>query len=206
MSKEKSKINDCSYENNEYIDINISLDSPNRALSRAVKTLLREKQFTHITVEEICHEAGVSRRNFYRYFPDKYDLLNWMYYDEFCKAINDRHIEHTLELLPFVCNHLYTDRALYKNAFDVKGQNSFREYCKQRLHPYFVKDYGESFPNETIRDFFIDHIIDALFDGFQIWLSETPCRSAEEYSDYLTKTITRFALRFAEIAIECNIK
>lgn len=173
-----------------------------RALAEALKVLMRKTPFSRVTVDGICEQAYVSRRNFYRYFPDKYELLNWLYYDDFCAPLHEKNIQRSIDLIPHVCAHLYEDRAFFLNAFDVKGQNSFRDFCKGRLYCYLERDYGQAFPSKEMERFYIEHILDALFDGFQIWLKSEPCMPPQEFSDYLISSLTRFSVRFTEVALQ----
>lgn len=46
-----------------------------RDFQNALETILRTKPFEKITVDQICDEALLHRSSFYRYFHDKYDLL-----------------------------------------------------------------------------------------------------------------------------------
>ena len=46
-----------------------------RDFQNALATLLEAKPFEKITVDQICNEALLHRSSFYRYFHDKYDLL-----------------------------------------------------------------------------------------------------------------------------------
>lgn len=46
-----------------------------RDFQNALLTLLEENSFEHLTVDQICQEALLHRSSFYRYFHDKYDLL-----------------------------------------------------------------------------------------------------------------------------------
>jgi len=45
------------------------------ALDDALKSLLMERRFDEITVQDIAGRAGVNRATFYAHFQDKYDLL-----------------------------------------------------------------------------------------------------------------------------------
>lgn len=46
-----------------------------RDFQNALTTLLETKPFEKITVDQICNEALLHRSSFYRYFHDKYNLL-----------------------------------------------------------------------------------------------------------------------------------
>lgn len=46
-----------------------------RDFQNALLILLEKNSFDHLTVDQICQEAMLHRSSFYRYFRDKYDLL-----------------------------------------------------------------------------------------------------------------------------------
>lgn len=46
-----------------------------RDFQNALLVLLESNSFDHLTVDQICKEALLHRSSFYRYFNDKYDLL-----------------------------------------------------------------------------------------------------------------------------------
>ena len=54
-------------------------EAKRHAIAAAMKKLLRTSPIEKITTEQILAQSGVSRRSFYRYFKDKYDLLQWIY-------------------------------------------------------------------------------------------------------------------------------
>ena len=123
-------------------------DITKRALAESFKSLMRKMPFNKISVESICEGAGTSRRNFYRHFLDKYELLTWVYYEDFVKEMEATPYSRALDLFPSVCRELYRDRAFYNNAFGVSGQNSFRSFCTDHLYPYLYKDLQPVFRSE----------------------------------------------------------
>ena len=54
-----------------------------KALADSLKKLLTHLPFNKITVTEICQECGMHRQSFYYHFKDKYELVNWIFHDEF---------------------------------------------------------------------------------------------------------------------------
>ena len=75
-------------------------DITKRALAESFKALMRKKPFNKISVESICEGAGTSRRNFYRHFLDKYELLTWVYYEDFVKEMEATPYSRALDLFP----------------------------------------------------------------------------------------------------------
>ncbi|RRG18084.1 TetR/AcrR family transcriptional regulator [Weissella viridescens] len=45
-------------------------------IETAFNTLLLAKTFDDITVTDICHEADISRKTFYTYYDDKFELID----------------------------------------------------------------------------------------------------------------------------------
>lgn len=54
-----------------------------RLIADSLKALCREKPFDKISVGEITERSNVNRQTFYYHFQDKYDLLSWIYYEDY---------------------------------------------------------------------------------------------------------------------------
>ncbi len=50
-----------------------------RDILLAMKTMLSRKRFEEITVADICKEAMIHRSSFYRYFRDKYEVVDELF-------------------------------------------------------------------------------------------------------------------------------
>lgn len=48
------------------------------ALTDAFTSLISERRFENITINELCDRAGVRRATFYKHFDDKYDFLSFV--------------------------------------------------------------------------------------------------------------------------------
>lgn len=46
-------------------------------LAKALKMRMEKQPLDRITVAQIAETCDVTRQTFYRYFQDKYDLVNW---------------------------------------------------------------------------------------------------------------------------------
>ncbi|MEO8000457.1 MAG: TetR family transcriptional regulator, partial [Arenimonas sp.] len=49
-------------------------DATRRALIKSANRLFQVAGFEATTIDEVCQDAGISRRTFFRYFPDKETL------------------------------------------------------------------------------------------------------------------------------------
>lgn len=71
----------------------------NTYIKKALITLLKDYKFNLITINQIIKEAEITRSTFYRYYEDKYDLLNVIEEDiiDRIKGTRDKvMVEHSL--------------------------------------------------------------------------------------------------------------
>jgi len=95
------------------------------AIIDAFNRLLRENDFHKISVEMIMEKAAVSRSTFYRYFKDKYDVMNANYKNLLDYYVSPERSGNYRDL----CYHLFKygqeNLMMFKNALSSTGFNSF---------------------------------------------------------------------------------
>ena len=102
------------------------MERTERDILMAFNRLIARRDVEKITTQMIADEAGVSRATFYRYFRDKYDVLNRNYKklldDCLMRCSNYRDLFY--ELYAFAREE-WTD---FRRAFSTTGVNSFENY------------------------------------------------------------------------------
>lgn len=108
-----------------------------RQILQTVYTLAQRQAIKDITVNDILAEATVSRGSFYKYFSDKYDVVN-SYYDEAMAAIFKNCRAYTWQgIFTTIVTYIESHPAFFVAAFHDAGQNSFTEYFRQYLNRRF---------------------------------------------------------------------
>jgi len=158
-----------------------NLDIVKSAIADGTKQLIREKTIDKITVTAICEKTGLNRRNFYRYFQDKYEVVDWIYFHDHI-FVNERYEGWSFwDYFPRIAQSLYNDKRFYLNAFKDESQNCFRKYCINRLFEVLDPDFGRDFPSAELEHFYVEHVCNMAFDSFVIWLSAEPCMPPDEF-------------------------
>lgn len=171
-----------------------------RALADSLKSLMRERAFTKISVEDICKKANISRRNFYRYFPDKYELLNWIGYEDYFSKIK-LHKDYVIwDYFPEICQLCYDDKEFFRNALTIEGQNSMRSYTLELIRPLIVRDFKDELLAGQNENFYISRTTDALFDYVREWLRSEPCMPPDKFAYIVRRSVASHAKRIWEIA------
>ena len=124
------------------------------AVFRAFSTLLSEKSYSKITVQEIIDTANVGRTTFYAHFETKDDLLKTL-----CKELFDHIISSAAD-----CTHthgLYSDGNAPESVFChllqhlQEDENNILELLSCESSEIFLRYFKDSL-NELIQDQFVD--------------------------------------------------
>ena len=100
-----------------------------KAIAASMKELMKKKSLDKITVADIVKNCGLNRQTFYYHFQDKYDLVNWIYYNEIVSAIAHNISYHDWsEAILDVLNIMKRDKSFYMGALDSSGRNLCQEY------------------------------------------------------------------------------
>lgn len=64
---------------------------------------MRKKDLQKISVADIVENCGINRQTFYYHFKDKYDLVNWIYYNEVVAAVTQNRIQEDWSGVVLMC-------------------------------------------------------------------------------------------------------
>ncbi|WP_125584130.1 TetR/AcrR family transcriptional regulator C-terminal domain-containing protein [Levilactobacillus cerevisiae] len=118
-----------------------------RQLFNTVYTLVTRQEINTITVNDILADSGISRGTFYKYFTDKYDLIN-SYYEDAMRTVSKSCREYTwlgITTTPVV--YMAAHPAFFRSAFADTGQNSFTNF----LYGFLPGDYARVIFQHTDR-------------------------------------------------------
>ena len=111
------------------MEIRMEKKAAEKVLFDALSRLLQKKSIDKLSVIDIIKESGVCRATFYRYYSDKYDLLNSNY-----KKILEDTLFRFNEGVPFqnveylLFKVLRDNLKFFQNAFRSTDTNSLKNY------------------------------------------------------------------------------
>lgn len=110
-----------------------------KAIMDGFNRLISEVDFQKISVEMIMKEAGVSRSTFYRYFKDKYEVMNANYKNLLDYYIVPERSKNYRDL----CYHLFAyaqdHLTMFRRALDSTGFNSFSNFIYEYSYQTALK-------------------------------------------------------------------
>lgn len=121
----------------------------------AMEELLRHKNLDDITVSEIVAAAGVSRKTFYRHYPDKYGLAA-AYFETFFEeslgsVFHGESFDSALLRYLEICEE---KSAVFKNAYssmDVNGLRSIDINYTRRTYQQYLLAKGADLSDFTMQ-------------------------------------------------------
>lgn len=99
-----------------------------KAIVDAFNALIKTTPFEEISIADIVEAADVSKATFYRYFKDKYDVMNSNYQDLLDRTVRLEECRSYRDLYLRLYSAGATELREIKGAFRSKGANSFENY------------------------------------------------------------------------------
>lgn len=114
-----------------------------RAIADSFKKIVAEKTFDKISISDITKSCGLNRQTFYYHFQDKYELLNWIYYnDGFIYAIDGITLENWDEKICLLLRLMKQEQTFYINTIK-SAQNYFTDYLLEITTTLFEEAISE---------------------------------------------------------------
>lgn len=113
---------------------NITSQNTKKMLAQSLKSAMRKKPFSKITVSELIQDCGLNRKTFYYHFDDIYDLMKWMFEEEAIKVIQEFDIMVNYEeAIDFILNYVWENDYLLSCVYDSLG--------REQVKYFFIEDF-----------------------------------------------------------------
>ncbi len=155
----------------------ITSQQTKQALSDALKSKMRKKSLSKISITDIVTEAGVNRKTFYYHFTDIYELLRWTFEQDSAKIISqyDYAIEYT-EVISYTMDYIESNEYIINCTMDSLGLEALKDFFYRdfiALARYIIEAREASSENKLdenykqfLQVFFASAISSILFKWF----------------------------------------
>lgn len=158
----------------------------------AFNRLIAKQELADITSAMIAHEAEISKSTFYRYFDDKYDVMNFNFKEllDDCVVRSDNYRDMFL----LIFQRMETEWKTLLKAFNSTGVNSFENYIynySKEIALSITKQNrgGKSMTPEEL--FQTDLFCFGISHVYQKWASGDYSLSAQAAADLLYSMVPR---------------
>ena len=109
-------------------------------IAQSFEKLLVAKNFDDITVMNIVEASGISKATFYRYFKDKYDILDYGVKNNISSFFEPYLKGHSLQTVHYdFQEYLYSKKEFFYKAMKTEGPNSFENSLIEASVDLFYK-------------------------------------------------------------------
>jgi probable dihydroxyacetone kinase regulator len=113
-------------------------DLTKHLIAESVKELVKTMPFEKLTIKRITDKAGLIRPAFYRYFLDKYDVIDWILRTEVLEDVfREAETGDRKGALTMLFSKMGEEKEFYRKVFQISGQNSIEESLERQLMEWY---------------------------------------------------------------------
>ena len=149
------------------------------------KKMLKEMPVEKVRIGELCKRCGADRRTFYYHFMDKYDLVAWVFMQDYSDALSAEQGLYTLQHNINILRKMYDDRAFYRAVYTDNSQNAIRHYLYQYFYDLGTEVMKKHFELETLppeKDYAVRSHAYSCIGITMDWLQGEVLYSPEEFA------------------------
>ena len=166
-------------------------DITKRAMSAALKNLLKEKKLNKITVQDIADECGINRQTFYYHFQDIYDLVEWTCIEDTEKVLKENRTYDTWqEGFLSVFDLAKKDKTFIDNIYRSVSLEMLEQYLYRLVYPLLKNVVDEKANGQNVReenkkyiaDFYKYAFVGVLLEWIRNDMAESPGQIVDRVS------------------------
>ncbi len=109
-------------------------DRTRQLFADTLKDMMKQMPLEKVRVGELCRLCGAERRSFYYHFRDKYDLVAWIYLQDYHASVPKTAGGYTLEQhIVQMLRRMRDKEQFYRKAFSDSSQNSIEQYIYEKF-------------------------------------------------------------------------
>ena len=115
-------------------------DKTEKKIASSMVELVEKKPIDKITITDITVNCDMTRQVFYRYFVDKYDLINWMYEEDCGSIIYTGEENFSLKSwIEYIIDILEDKKSFYVHAIQDDSSKTFENLILDKTRFYLKK-------------------------------------------------------------------
>ena len=165
-------------------------------IHEAMISLLYEKPFDKITINDISKQAEISRGTFYLHYQDKYELVE-KYQEELLEkahALFQTNIhENRQEFFVVMLQFFSTEGELLSLLLSKNGtadiQLQVKQLLKQNAQTNILPHLSIEIHSETEKKYLLAYLSNAMFGLLQEWLDNGKKETPEEFAQIVDRIV-----------------
>lgn len=148
-------------------------------LKDSLLQLLKEKQFSAITVKEICETADINRSTFYAHYTDQYELLEKIEEEMiddlnlYLRSYNFKEKNEVLQMTEKIIEYFSKKKDEVQILLNTSTHSSFQLKVMEVAHGYISKQWKEfEHMDENLSKYLSVFIVSGSVQVIKLWLND----------------------------------
>ncbi len=161
-----------------------------------------EKGLDSIRIQELCKAAGVSKTTFYKYYDDKYQVLEEIevkilkdlrdiYHNFLSFDIKQHDYSKPIPQLLETCNYIKKHSVLFERLLSVNSNNRFLYNWKKEIREDFKRKFTYDQMNSQRIAFQVEATVSSVIGLFTYWLFKQPNMSSNDFATLAGEIIAK---------------
>ncbi len=163
--------------------------STEKVLAAQMKKLLSKKPLSKITITDLTDGCNINRKTYYYHFKDKYDLVHFIFMDEFYYKLDYDNIHSIWDFLTPLGYYFYDNKNYYKHAFEEDCQNSFSRFFVELMESILKEHFEDQFKKNEYNKLYADYTTAGLVFVFKRWLEHYEEIPPKKFIDIMKNAI-----------------
>ena len=106
-------------------------DRTKELFAHELEAMMSSMPLSKVRVGDLCARCGTGRQTFYYHFRDKYDVVAWVFEQDYLRAEAAVGSSDPVAVVADALTRMWERRPFYREAFADKSQNSISEYIQE---------------------------------------------------------------------------
>lgn len=160
-----------------------------------LEQMLKKIPLEKVRVTTLCKNCDTSPQLFYYYFHDKYELVAWIFLEDYWATLGNRPADYSVQSLQKIMTAMRKRRIFYKRALTDNSQNSIFSYIHKfnmtlSEKAYEALHHGEQLSQDQI--LFVKYHSYGTLGLFIEWLDEKNSITAEQWAKFQYERTPQF--------------
>lgn len=127
-----------------------------KVIAYSFKDLMKTQDFHKISIKDIMDHADYRRQTFYDHFPNKYELLNWIYDQELKETIEYfLNYEHWTKIIVRMLQYFKRNLFFYEKTLQLSEQylfdQCFSKYFQKLIKIIVLENCSEKYSDSKLK-------------------------------------------------------
>lgn len=164
-----------------------------KLLKTSLTELLQQQDIYHVSIRELCENAGINRSTFYKYYGSQFDLLKEMeddLLDAIASFLSSQDDTDSIDNLAIILHYLEGDLELVRLLFNANVDPEFpnRLFSLTPIQSMLKELFGDTMPPNEYA-YCISFLIHGAFQMVCMWINKDTRESSDWMAALLVKHI-----------------